>query len=45
MIERIGDMPAGTIGLDARLPLAQPGEVRVFDLGEGDEAREWVSGG
>ena len=53
MIERIADMPTGTVGLraagtlskdDYREQLDDPGEVRVYGLGQEAEARTWVSG-
>jgi hypothetical protein len=38
MVERIDDMPAGTVGFRAS------GEVRVWGLDGLTEAREWVAG-
>jgi hypothetical protein len=40
MVERIDDMPAGTIGFRAWMT---PGEVAVYDLDQEAEARAWVS--
>ena len=51
MIERIDDMPDGTIGFRARGEIEAedykevPGEAAVFPLAELAQAKVWVAGG